>query len=282
MLDYRIKTFLKLCESMNYRITANQLHMTQPAVTQHIQYLEKEYHCKLFHYDGRKLLKTHAADILEEYARAGVRYENELEEVIGLSPREEMRIGATKTIGEYIIKDRMQQIILEGKENITYVIENTSHLLEMIDHNELDLAVVEGFFDKEQYGFSTFKKEKFVGVCAPGHPFSGKSISLEQTFLETILLREKGSGTRAVLEQLLLEQNYTVNQYSRQICMSEFSMIRDLVQNGTGISFVYESVAKKEQLPIFKIDRNSIEREFNYVFLKHTEAEKYRKRIEAE
>ena len=63
MLDYRIDTFLTLCESMNYRKTAEILHISQPAVTQQIHYLENQYGQKLFQYENRHLVKTEAAAI---------------------------------------------------------------------------------------------------------------------------------------------------------------------------------------------------------------------------
>ena len=66
MLDHRIDTFLTLCDTMNYRETAELLHITQPAVTQHIQFLEREYCCRLFTYENRHLTKTPSAELLEE------------------------------------------------------------------------------------------------------------------------------------------------------------------------------------------------------------------------
>ncbi len=67
MLDHRTETFMTVCNVMNYREAAELLHITQPAVTQHIQFLEKEYGCRLFLYENRKLIKTPAARMLEDY-----------------------------------------------------------------------------------------------------------------------------------------------------------------------------------------------------------------------
>jgi electron transport complex protein RnfC len=69
MVDPRIETFLTLCKVMNYRKTAEILNMTQPAVTQHIHYLENLYRCKLFEYDRKTLTMTRQAKILKEYAK---------------------------------------------------------------------------------------------------------------------------------------------------------------------------------------------------------------------
>ena len=68
MIDTRVKTFLTLCDILNYRQTAEKLNMTQPAVTQHIHYLENLYGCKLFIYDRRSLKMTPEAEVLKKYA----------------------------------------------------------------------------------------------------------------------------------------------------------------------------------------------------------------------
>lgn len=68
MIDNRIRTFLALCRNMNYRRTAEELNLTQPAVTQHIQYLESEYGCSLFSYDRRTLRLTKEGELLKNYA----------------------------------------------------------------------------------------------------------------------------------------------------------------------------------------------------------------------
>ena len=99
MLDYRLDTFLTVCEVMNYRETAEILHITQPAVTQHIQFLEKEYGCKLFTYKNRKLEKTHSARILEEYVRSMKYNERTLKNELLSEESQEYKIGTTKTIG---------------------------------------------------------------------------------------------------------------------------------------------------------------------------------------
>lgn len=97
MLDYRMITFLKLCEKMNYRLTAEELHMTQPAVTQHIHYLEEEYNCKLFNYDKKKLEKTESCLILEEYAKSAYYNHIKIKEIINSEKKIKIRMGVTKT-----------------------------------------------------------------------------------------------------------------------------------------------------------------------------------------
>lgn len=70
MLDFRIHTFLCVCRHMNYTRAAAELHITQPAVSQHIRYLEREYGAKLFSYKGKHLQLTQAGHILWNAATA--------------------------------------------------------------------------------------------------------------------------------------------------------------------------------------------------------------------
>lgn len=67
-MDQRLETFLTVCATMNYRKAAEQLHLTQPAVTKQIQALEALYGVRLFTYDSRKLRKTPQGETLEIYA----------------------------------------------------------------------------------------------------------------------------------------------------------------------------------------------------------------------
>ena len=63
-MDSKLHTFLTLCQTMNYRIAAEHLHLSQPAVTKQIQALEQALHTKLFRYDGHTLHKTEACLLL--------------------------------------------------------------------------------------------------------------------------------------------------------------------------------------------------------------------------
>ena len=201
MLDYRIDTFLTLCESMNYRKTAEMLHISQPAVTQQIHYLENQYGQKLFQYENRRLVKTEAAAILEQYARAAKLQQQDLLEKLESSPIHTLRIGATKTIGDYYLKEDIRRYLQSPDNALTLIVYNTEHLLRLLEENELDFSVVEGFFDKTRFDNILLRREPFVGICRKDHPFAGRAVTMEELLQQTIIHREAGSGTRAILEQ---------------------------------------------------------------------------------
>lgn len=272
-MDQRLHTFLTLCDTLHYRAAAERLHITQPAVTQHIKSLELEYGCRLFSYEGRILTLLPEGETLRRYAQEALYRETELREALTLPQEPTLRIGATKTIGAYVLGGPLGSFLEKVEHRAEVFVDNTSVLLEMLDHNRLDFALIEGFFDKRIYDWRLLRREPFVGICAEGHAFAGREIELEEAFGETLLLREPGSGTRAILEQILREQNASFELFARTICISDFSLMAALTAANTGISFVYQAVAKSyPNLRTFTVKDNRIVREFNYVYLKNTSA----------
>ena len=134
-MDSKLQTFLTLCQTMNYRIAAEQLHLSQPAVTKQIQSLEQMLQIKLFCYDGHVLHKTEACLLLERYAITQQYQFEELQLAIADKKRFSLRIGATKTIGDYVLIDAIKAYLSEPSHELSLVVDNTKHLLQMLDEH---------------------------------------------------------------------------------------------------------------------------------------------------
>lgn len=267
MLDYRIMTFLTLYKEMNYRRTAEILSMTQPGVTQHIKYLEKTYGVKLFEYDGRRLKKTAAADILRRHLTSVHQEEQRLFEKLQSPELVSLRIGATKTIGEFVIPQKICNFLKADNHVIRLRVDNTTELLSAVDRGEIDFAIIEGGFDKSKYRYKLYSKEEFVGVCSKKHKFADKSVDFADVFEERLILRERGSGTRAILEKLLSDYGYCAGRFKRLSSMSSFSLIKEVVANSLGITFAYKPIVLSDKrLASFHIGNIKLNNEFNYVY----------------
>ena len=267
MLDHRMETFLTLYDAMNYRKTAERLNMTQPGVTQHIQYLEQHYGVKLFVYDGRTLSRTRDAEVLKRHLDS-IRTELiDLKKSFCRAKTLELRVGATKTIGEFVIVPQIRAFLAKENHALDLVVDNTQVLLELLEKAELDFAIIEGVFDKSRYGCHLLKKENFVGVCAASHPFAGKTVPLQQVFREQLIVREKGSGTRKLLEQAIEDRGFTLENFRRCSSISNFSVICDIVAKDHAITFAYTPVAAAHAgLATFAVEDMHIKGEFNYVY----------------
>lgn len=131
MLDFRIHTFLCVCRHMNYTRAAAELHITQPAVSQHIRYLEREYGAKLFSYKGKHLQLTQAGHILWNAATAISHDDTLLKEHLHdlQQHNRSLSFGATPTAGMGIL-DKLSLILKQnGDMNLHMEIADADKLL---------------------------------------------------------------------------------------------------------------------------------------------------------
>lgn len=275
-MDSKLQSFLVLCQTMNYRLAAERLHLSQPAVTKQIQALEQSLHTKLFFYDGHSLHKTQACLLLERYAIFMQYQFEELQLAMAAKQRWNLRIGATKTIGDYVLGEAIQDYLGCPEHELSLVVDNTKHLLQMLDENRLDFAVIEGTFSKTKYGHYLLRMEPFVGICEKNSPLCGRQVSIEEILNQSILVREEGSGTRRIFEERLNGCGYEVRDFFRQISISSFVSIKDLVASGIGISFLYQSVvAKDDRIGTFLVEGLTQPHAFHVVYTQNTNAKKY-------
>ena len=271
MFDDRIFTFLTLYKEMNYHRTADRLNMTQPGVTQHIQYLEKQYGVKLFRYEGRTLHRTREAEIFKRHLDSMMAEEQSMRSELLKDRGVRLHIGATKTIGEFVLTPVVDRFLRDPGHSLEFVIDNTQVLLQLLEDRQLDFAVVEGVFDKSRYAYRLFKNEIFTGICTRDHPFAGKTVPLEAVLRETLLIRERGSGTRHILEQAITNRGYSLDSFHRVISLGNFSVLMDLLIRENAVTFAYQTIIRQRpELTTFSVRDLNITGEFNFIYCNRT------------
>lgn len=275
-MEQKLSTFLTLCQTMNYRLAAERLHLSQPAVTKQIQSLERSLQAKLFRYDGHILHKTEECLLLERYAISQQYQFEELRLAIAEKKRLKLRVGATKTIGDYVLIDAIRDYLSSPDHELSLVVDNTKHLLQMLDENQLDFAVIEGTFSKTKYDSYLLRMEPFIGICAPDSPLCGRCVTVEELLKETIIVREDGSGTRRIFEERLNAYGYELCDFFREVSISSFVSIKALVAGGIGISFLYRSVVSDDDsIGTFSVDGLTHPHAFHVVYTQNTSARRY-------
>lgn len=276
MIDFRLKTFLTLCKVLNYTKTAELLHITQPAVSQHIKHLETEYGVKLFEYHNKNLTLTEAGTILYDFVSGIDSSSHRVRQMISLSKAEHLPLnfGTTLTIGEYTMPTILSALIKKYPEiHINMEVGNTQALLSKLENGDIDFALLEGHFDKTKYHTIMFSKESFIGICSPENPLARDKVSFQDLFQERLIVRESGSGSREIFEQILYEHNITMGSFPQQLKIGNINVIKDLVMENLGITFLYEKAVEQEltkgDLSKINIKDINVEREYNFVFLKH-------------
>jgi len=276
MINFRHQTFWHLCRIKNYTKTAKKLHITQPTVTQHIKYLEKSYGVKLFNYNGKSLEVTEAGKKLYKYTERMIADSKEIEKSIGnTSGIKNIKFGATLSIGEFVMPKILNKVMQNHAElNFDMLVENTENLIYKLKQGEINFAILEGFFDKSKFGYRLFSNEKFIAICSKNSKYSQQIFKLEDLLDTRLILRENGSGTREILEQILYTNNLSTDSFRSTIEIGNLNVIKELVTHNKGISFMYQTAAKKELkqniISNLQISNFNIEREFNFVYLKNS------------
>lgn len=249
LLDFRIDTFLTVCKYMNYTRAAEELHITQPAVSQHIRHLEEEYGISLFEQKGKKMALTAPGKMFLDAATTMKHDDIYLKQKF-MELKEEQKtltFGATLTAGEYILSRPLAAYLNSHPKIIVHMeIDNTTQLLQKLNGGEIDFAFVEGFFPRNEYDYLVYSTESYTAVCGPDYRFQKSVHALEDLLDEPLILREAGSGTREILERFLENRNQTLQDWSRVMEVGSINAIKILTEAGCGITFLYKTAVRDE------------------------------------
>lgn len=244
MLDPKLDTFLAIVSQGSYTAAANALHLTQPAVTQHIQKLEEYYGCRLFVQQGRTMSLTEQGHLFYQYVQMQQSNEQLLFSKLNHVPAP-LLIGSTLSIADYYLPSLLPPLSPE-QEALHIRVANTHTLLNELQQGKLDAAFVEGNFDRSMFSAQVFCYAPFIAVASAGHPLAHHPVSLSDLHSFPLLLREEGSGTRDILEGYLTQQNDSVESFLHLSEISSFILLKRILERSQAVSFLYEAVATNE------------------------------------
>jgi len=247
MLDERTTTFLMVCEKMNYTRAAEALHITQPAVSRHIRFLEGYYDVKLFTMDGKKVCLTDEGRLLREALIKMDNDERSLKEKLRISSGGmiSLKLGVTLTVGEFMIADTVAQYKISNPgTSVCMKVSNTAELLADLRKGDIHFAVLEGNYPKNEFDSVVFADEPFICVAAPGHPAPAKISSIKDLTGYELVVRERGSGTRDILENALAVSGFSIDDFADVIEIQNMNAIKNIVAAGCGMTFLYRAAAE--------------------------------------
>ena len=247
MLNFnQLRVFYHAAKNLNFTSAANELFITQPAVTFQMKAFEEFCNLKLFKKRARRLFLTDEGRALFEYAEKIFKYEKEIENVIDEMKelkRGNLSLGTTKAYARYFMP-LMLSTFPKNYLNIKIQLNEGSSLdmtRSLLDF-KIEVAVVAKAGELPEVDFFPFSKEEMAVIVAPGHHFTKrKSIIFADLAKEPFIMKEKGSGTRKLVEQLFSNENCTPDILMET---SNTEFIKQLVQRGEGVSLlVKEAVA---------------------------------------
>ncbi|MDA8210268.1 MAG: selenium metabolism-associated LysR family transcriptional regulator [Clostridia bacterium] len=236
-----LKVFLVVAKNLSYSRAAEELFISQPTVSIQVKKLEEELGIDLFEQLGKKIYLTEAGKLLYSYVNRifslAVEAELAVQELKGLCSGQ-LVIGASTTPGIYLLPEIIGsfQELYPGL-GISLEISNTHKVQEQLLLNQLDLGVVgEELMLDPQLQIEPLIEDELVVIVAAGHPLAERqSITLEELFQQRLILRERGSSTREVLEEKVRHQG---NKLKVAMQLSSVEAIKQAVAANLGVSIV--------------------------------------------
>lgn len=262
----QLKTFIAVAEYKKMREAAKKLYISQPTVSQTISELEAEYQVPLFERTSKELKITPAGQLLlsSAYEITAI-YENLEQSMKHISPIRPLRIGATITVGNTMISDLVEELSSQYPDiDVTVFVDNTEMIEHRMIHKELDIALVEGIIMREEILTQPVLEDSLALVCGKNHPFAGReAIEIEELYHQTFIMRELGSGTRNIFENIMLTHHIPIQ--IKWECSSSTAII-DAVRHNHGLGVLSErcvrSQVEKEELFVCPIHEISMKRFF--------------------
>ena len=275
MLNFnQLRVFYYAAKNLNYTAAAGELFISQPAVTAQVKSFEEFCNLKLFKKRGRRIYLTDEGKSLYAHAAKIFKFEKEIENIID-DMRELKRgvlsLGTTKAYARYF----MPLMITTFHRNFPKIkIQlNEGSSLDMI-HSLLDfkieVAVIAKAEDNPEVTFSPFSQEEMAVIVSLNHPLTKrKSITFKDLAEELFIMKEKGSGTRKLVEESFEKVGRRPNILMET---SNTEFIKQLVQRDEGVSFVVkEAVAaelKDKKLAIVPLSGLKIYLDVSIAYLK--------------
>lgn len=279
MIDDKMRTFVEVVECQNYTQAAKNLHITQPAVTQHIKALEEHYQQKFIDSTHKSFHLTKMGELLYHYAKTQIHNEDLFQKQLQTA-YPPLTIGSTLSIADYYIPHMIAKKFIQTSRPCEIVVANTHTLIQKLINGEVECAFVEGQFDTQLFDYHLLKQERFIAVASIHHPLAHQKITFEQLFAYPLLIREKGSGTRDILENYLQQTIHPLSRFSHFIEVGSLSMIKTLLMDSQAVTFLYAGVVKEEiqnqQLIELQIENFHISRPMHFIYLKsHIHKDEY-------
>ena len=243
-----LRTFIKLCEVKNFTKTAELLNMSQPTVSLHIKNLEAEFQTQLFLRIRKQLRLTPTGEILLDrakqmsqlYDQAKQRILDHHEKIQG-----ELKIGATFTIGEYILPTLLNDLKQQYPTlSLLITIANTEEIVRAVKLLQVDVGLIEGTTLEKEIIIEPFMKDELVFVCHKQHPLAVKDvITMNDLQNEDWVMREAGSGTGDYLRHVLQTNGLQIRS---SLTISSSQGIKEAVILNLGLSLLSIHTIKRE------------------------------------
>ncbi len=267
----QLKIFEAVARHLSFSRAAEELHLTQPAVSMQVQALEDQAGLPLTEQAGKKVRLTAAGEELARQARRIAEQLREVGEALAALKGVEagrLKIGVVST-AKYFAPSLLAEFRRRhpGVE-LELTVNNRGTVVRQLAENIIDLAIMGTPPAEFETVATVFAEHPLVFIAAPDHRLADKrSIDPSQLTEETLLIREPGSGTRAALERFLEEHRVSAGAVMQ---LGNNETIKQAVMAGLGLSFISEHTVGLERavgrLVVLNIRDTPVQRHWRLVY----------------
>jgi DNA-binding transcriptional LysR family regulator len=254
--NVRLKVFRAVAEHLNFHKAAEQLFLTQPAVTLQIKALESDLGVRLFDRAGGKVTLTRQGAVLLTYANKLAATASEAERELGCKDSKiigELSLGVSTTIAQYVLSRLLNAFFVENPLiDLTLHSGNTSEIVRLLLSSKISVGLIEGPARDRGVHTEPFMEDELVPIAPVDTPFD--ALSGNEFVREKLLIREHGSGSRHVVETALKKAGYPLKAFKKVVVLDSTEAIKSAVEVCHGIGFVSRwAISKELELGTLKV-----------------------------
>lgn len=274
MFDFRLKVFYTVAKRLSFTKAAEELFISQPAVTKHIKELESQFNVALFDRRGNKVvlssaggvLLNHTEDILKIYRQIEFDLNQFNETLKGV-----LHLGSSTSITQYILPPLLARFhAIHENVKIELLNGNSEQIEKALLNKSIEMGVIESKSKRREINYVPFLKDEIVLVCSAKNTLVRKEeIKPEDLKNIPLLLREPGSGTLEVIADALKQKGIGLGDLKVEMQLGSTEAIKSYLQHSECMAFLSLHAVLKElengMLKIIEIKKLPIHRNFYFI-----------------
>ncbi len=274
MTDFRLKVFVSVARNLSFTKAAEEIFISQPAITKHIKELESTFQTPLFERFGNKISLTAAGKLLLEHSQHILEAYNRMDYEMSMlrnSGQGELRMGASTTIAQYVLPPLLAEFSEKFPHiSISMLNDNSAGIENALQQHQIDLGMVEGQHKQVNLKYSKFMDDELVAVVHNRSKLAvHDEITVRQLQQIPLVLRENGSGTLEIIKTALSAHNLKLSDMCIRLQLGSTESIKRFLENADCMSILsIRSINRELAQGLFKIVEISdmdMPREFHFV-----------------
>lgn len=246
---HHLRVFASVFKLKSFSRASEELHLSQPTVSDHIKALEEELNCKLFDRLSRKIIPTKEAVVLIGHASEIIEKVEGIQGLLGEFRKElagHLIIGASTIPATYILPRLIASYrIKHPGVFFEIVVSDSRGIIDKVAGHDLLVGIVGAKLDNGQVYYNPFLDDELIAIVAPSFT-KNRSLGLKEIASLPMVMREQGSGTRREFERILLKEGVDPQQLSIVGLFGSTDAIKQAVKEGMGISIISRRAVRDE------------------------------------